>query len=385
MTHHDTDDWDPRDPSILEDQRAAYDRMRGECPVAHSEFLGWSLFRHADASAVAVDHERFRSGTRRLAVPNGMDPPEHTEYRAALRPAFAAEAVERFAARCTEIVNALLDRATREESVEIIADLVNPYAHQAVCAFMGWPVEDWNRVSRWTHGNQEAAFKRDREAGAALAAEFAEYVTAIAEARRSDPGATDLMGTLVRTTIDGRPLNDEEIVSALRTWTAGHGTVAAALGIVIRALAEEVALQERLRAEPLLVDAAIGEILRADGPLVANNRTAAVDVELGDRTIRAGDRVSLMWIAANRDPLAVNDPDEISLERDPAGNLLFGAGIHRCLGEPLARMELRVAVEALLRRTRRFEILGPAQPARHVYPSNGLWALPLRLRAAPGL
>lgn len=381
MTDNPTNDWDPRDPTVLEDQRAAYDRMRDRRPVAHSDFLGWSLFRHADVTAAATDHERFRSATRRTAVPNGMDPPDHTTYRAALQPAFTPEAIGRFAERCAEIAGSLLDRATREESVEIIADLVNPYAHQAVCAFMGWPVEDWNRVSRWTHGNQEAAFKRDREAGAALAAEFAAYVTAILEARRDGSEAIDLMGTLVRTAVDGRALTDEEIVSALRTWTAGHGTVAGALGLVIRALAEDIALQDRVRAEPGLIDAAIDEILRADGPLVSNNRTAAVDVAVGGRTIRAGDRVSLMWIAANRDPEAVDDPDAIDLDRDRSGNLLFGTGIHRCLGEPLARMELRVAVAELLRRTGRFEIIGPAQPARHVYPSNGLWALPLRLRA----
>ena len=111
---------------------------------------------------------------------------------------------------------------------------------------------------------------------------------------------------------------------------------------------------------------------------------ASDDWDPRDPTIRAGDRVSLMWIAANRDPEAIGHPDAIDLEREPSANLLFGTGIHRCLGEPLARMELRIAVAELLRRTGRFEVVGPAQPARHVYPSNGLWALPLRLRAAQG-
>lgn len=374
-----TDDWDPRDETILADQRAAYETLRQTCPVAHSEFLGWSLFRHADASAAAADHARFSSATRRLAVPNGMDPPDHERYRAVLEPHFGPERIAAFSEVCRRIAGALWDRVVREGSAEVIGDFVNPYAHQAICAFMGWPVEDWNRVSRWTHGNQEAAFRRDREAGAALAAEFSEYVTAILRQRRAEDGPTDAMGELARSRVSGRPLSDEEIVSALRTWTAGHGTVAAAIGIVIRALADDADLQARLRDEPQRIDAAVGEILRTDGPLVANNRTAVVDVEIGGRTVRAGERVSLMWIAANRDPDAFADPERIDLDRDPADNLLFGAGIHRCLGEPLARMELRVAVEELLGRTAGFEILGQAQPARHHYPSNGLWALPLRV------
>jgi len=375
-------DWDPRDAAVLADQRAAYDDMRERCPVAHSEFLGWSLFRHADVAEAAADPTRFSSATRRIAVPNGMDDPDHAVYRAALAPYFSAARIEAFAERCGAIASALLEAIVPEGSAEVVGDFVNPYAHQAVCAFMGWPVEHWNRVSRWTHGNQEAAFRRDREAGAALAAEFAGYVTEILDQRRSNPDVSDLMGELASATVEGRPLTNEEIVSALRTWTAGHGTVAGALGIVIHHLAGDPELQDRLRAEPGRIDATIGEILRVDGPLVANNRTAVVDVEMGERTIRAGERVSLMWIAANRDPAAFEPPDAVDLSRDQGDSLLFGTGIHRCLGEPLARMELRVAIQELLVHTSGFALLGSSPPARHVYPSNGLWAIPLRMREA---
>jgi Cytochrome P450 len=249
---------------------------------------------------------------------------------------------------------------------------------------MGWPVEDWNRISGWTHGNQEAAFRQDPEAGAALAREFATYVTEILDARRADGSTDDLMGELIHTTVHDEPLTNEQIVSVLRTWTAGHGTVAAALGIVIRYLAEHADLQDRLRAEPELLDRAIGEILRTDGPLVANNRTAARDVEIGGQAIGAGDRISLMWIAANRDPAIFADADRVDLDRHVADNLLFGAGIHRCLGEPLARLNLRVGVNELLRHTGRFEFAGSEAPTRHVYPSNGLGSLRLRLTPTNG-
>jgi cytochrome P450 len=262
--------------------------------------------------------------------------------------------------------------------VEAIGEFVDPFAHQALCAFMGWPVEDWNRISGWTHGNLEAAFRSDREAGARLAREFAAYVSDILGARRAE-GSSDLMGELVRIAIHDEPLSDEQIVGLLRTWTAGHGTVAAALGIVIRYLAEDLELQTRLRSDPELIEAAVREILRTDGPLVSNTRTTTRDVEIGGQAIRAGERISLMWIAANRDPAAFTDPERVIVDRGADDNLLFGAGIHRCLGETLAVLNVRLAVEELLGQIARFELEASGAPPRSVYPSNGLRALPLRL------
>jgi cytochrome P450 len=166
------------------------------------------------------------------------------------------------------------------------------------------------------------------------------------------------MSELVQVTVHEEPLSDEQIVGLLRTWTAGHGTVAAALGNVVRYLAEDAELQTRLRSEPRLVEAATWEILRMDGPLVSNARTATRDLEIDGQAIGAGERISLMWIAANRDPAAFTDPEHVVLDRGTDGNLLFGAGIHRCLGETLAILNVRVAVEELLRRVARFEPRG---------------------------
>lgn len=374
--------WNPRDTAVLMDQRAAYDEMREQCPVAHSELLGWSLFAQDDVVRAVSDPGTYSSETKRQPIPNGMDPPEHGIYRTPLEPFFSAERMTAFEPRSREIASNLLDPAVERGAIEAIDDFVNPFAHQALCAFMGWPVEDWNRISGWTHGNQEAAFWQDRDAGADLAREFATYVNAMLDERRANTSTDDLMSELLHTTIHDEPLSHEQIVSALRTWTAGHGTVAAALGIVIRYLADHVDLQDRLRAEPTLVDHAIGEILRTDGPLVANNRITTRDVEIGGRTIGSGERISLMWISANRDPAANAQPDRVDLHRDSATNLLFGSGIHRCLGEPLARLNLRVGVSELLRRTARFELAAVEEPARHHYPSNGLSTLPVRLMPA---
>lgn len=375
------DSWDPGEPAVLEDQRRAYDEMRERCPVAHSETLGWSLFAYRDVAAVTGNPVAFSSATRRMAIPNGMDPPEHAAFREPLESYFRPERLAAFEPRSRQIARELLERIAGRSEIEAIGDFVDPFAHQALCAFMGWPVEDWNRISEWTHGNQDAAFRRDREAGSRLAREFASYVTAILQARRADLTARDLMRDLVGVRVHDAELTDEQIVSLLRTWTAGHGTVAAAIGIVVRYLAEHDELQASLRAEPELIVPAIWEILRSDGPLVANNRTTTQAVEIDGQAIAAGERISLMWIAANRDPASFPDPDRVVLDRDQDANLLFGSGIHRCLGEPLALLNLRVGVDELLRSVTRFE-LAPSDPAvRHVYPSNGLTTLPLVLRS----
>lgn len=130
----------------------------------------------------------------------------------------------------------------------------------------------------------------------------------------------------------------------LRNWVAGHGTAADGLSIVLVYLARMPALQERLRCEPEQIPAAIEELLRIDGPLVANRRTTTRSVELRGRTLPTGASLSLMWIAANRDPLAFEQPDTVILERDNSRSLTWGKGIHMCLGAPMARLEIRVAL-----------------------------------------
>ncbi len=371
--------WNPQDPEVLADQRRAYDDMREGCPVAHSDVMGWSLFKHADVTAVTSDPAVFSSATRRLAIQNGMDPPEHTAYRGSLQPFFDADRLVRFEGRSRQIARDLLAELIDTANIEAIGEFVDPFAHQALCAFMGWPVEDWNRISSWTHGNLEAAFRSDREAGARLAAEFSAYVTEILRARRADAESTELMSELVRVKVHDAPLTGEQIVGLLRTWTAGHGTVAAALGIVLRYLAQDVKLQDELRDRPELIETAVWEILRWDGPLVSNNRTTTRDVTIGGQAIAAGERISLMWIAANRDPAAFTEAHQVVADRGTDGNLLFGAGIHRCLGEPLALLNMRVAVEELLAQTVRFEPASSSVPPRNAYPSNGIREMELKL------
>jgi cytochrome P450 len=384
MTNHPTPDWDPRDIAVLGDQRRVYDEMRERCPVAYSHFLDWSLFRHADIVNVLADPETYSSASKRRAVPNGMDPPEHTRYSRALAPYFQPDRMKALEPGCRRIAVDLLEAilARGEAEVDFIPAFAQPFPIKTLCTFLGWPPETWENLRGWTHGNQEVAFSQNREAGAALAREFTGYVMEALRVRREagEHASDDITTSLMGLAIDGAALEDEEIVSLLRNWTAGQGTVAASIGILVYYLAGHADMQQQLRREPALLPAAIDEILRADGPLVANRRSTTREVEIEGRKIGAGEKLSLNWISANRDGRTFDDPDAVRLDRNPADNLLFGAGIHYCLGAPLARLEMRVAMEELLARTTTIELGAADLPRRHIYPSNGFGELPVRLR-----
>jgi cytochrome P450 len=190
----------------------------------------------------------------------------------------------------------------------------------------------------------------------------------------------DATTRLLRERVDGRPLTDAEIIGIVRTGTVGElGSIAAGVGIVLHGLAHDGALQARLRSRPELVPAAAAdEMLRARGPLVANRRVATRAAVLRGQHIGAGDRLTILWPSVNRDERVHTDPDAVRLQRDPATNLLYGAGIHDCPGAPLARLELRLMMEEVLGRTSAIEPAGAAWFAQP--PQGGSERVPLRFR-----
>ncbi len=369
-----TPDWNPRDPEVLADQRRAYDAMRERCPVSHSDAMDWSVFRHADVCAVLDDPDTYSNSSRYHAIPNALNGREHALAREALAPHFSTERMAATEPDCREIARDAIAALRDSGGGDAAALLADPVAIKTMCRFLGWPDATWARVRAWIHGNQRASFARDREAARALAAEYDAIVREHLVAHRAGSGDPDgVTSHLIRIQ------SDDEIVATLRNWIAGHGTVAESIDIVIYHLAHDTALQARLRDAPHLIPAAVDEILRADGPLVSNRRTTTRDVEIGGRKIAAGERLSLMWIAANRDPRAFDEPGEIRIDRDQSGNLLFGAGIHYCLGAPLAQLELRVAIEELLAGTAEVTLASDEEPPREPYPSNGFREMPIRV------
>ena len=384
MTHPAQADWNPASDEVLRDQRAAFDSLRECCPVARSDFLGWSVFRHAYVVRALHDPATFSSVvSSHVSVPNGMDPPTHTAYRRLIEPYFALGRMGASAPACRQIAAAQVASLLGHEHVELMDVLAHPFAVQVQCEFLGWPAPMHEALRLWTRKNHQATLAGDRAAMAIIAREFEGYVDDLLRSRHT-PGTHpehDIAASLRMQEVNGRPLRDDEIASILRNWTVGEvGTIAAAIGILAHYLAEHTALQESLRAQLSLLPTAIEEILRIHGPLVANRRIATSAVELGGRQIGAGERVSLNWIAANRDPAVFSEHDEFRLDRDPATNLLYGAGIHVCPGAPLARMELIVVMEELLGQTEMISLPAGKPPTLAVYPASGFDRVPLQVR-----
>ena len=382
MTEPQEIDWDPRSEPVLKDQIAAYDQMRGRCPVAHSAYGNWSVFRHEDVVRILDDHETFSNVvSTHLSVPNGMDPPEHTPFRAINDRYFTPAAMTAFEPVCRAISRELVAALPRGE-VELMADLAEDFANHIQCAFMGWPDALREPLRLWTEKNRQATLAMDRVAMSAVAMEFDGYIREQLRARRA-AGADapdDNTTRLLAETVDGRPLGDEEIVSLVRNWTVGElGTIAASVGIIAHHLAAHPEVQQQLRDDAASIGRATEEILRMHAPLIANRRRTTKPVTIAGRDIPEGERVMVLWASANRDEAVFGDPDEFRLDRDPADNLLYGRGIHACPGAPLARLELRVLLEELLAGTTWLETVPGKEPENAAYPGSGYAWLLLRI------
>lgn len=377
-------DWDPRSESVQRDQLAAYDDMRERCPVAYSDFLGWSLFRHEDVVDALNSPDVFSNVvSSHHAVPSGMDPPEHTEYRRIVEQYFQPQYMQAFEPECREIAARLVDALLGHDEVEFMGDFAQHFAVEVQCAFLGWPPHMHEPLNHWMLKNHGATFAQDRAALTEIAQEFEGYVDELLQSRRvaGEHAADDITTRLMREQVWGRPLDDDEIVSILRNWTAGEvGTISASVGILAHFLAEQADWQEKLRSDFSLLHRAIDEILRLHGPLVANRRVTTRPVEIGGRKIGAGERISINWIAANRDGRVFQNPTEFQLDRDPEANLLYGTGIHVCPGAPLARLEMLLFMEELLRRTERIAFVQGKPPQPATYPASGYSRLPLRIK-----
>lgn len=379
-------DWNPRASRVLDDQIGAYDTMRRQCPVAWSDYQHWTLFRHQDVMTVLEDHETFSSAvSKHLSVPNGMDPPEHTPYREVIESYFSAEAMAAFEPDCRAIARALVTSLPLNESFDLVDTFSQVFALQIQCAFMGWPNSYHAPLRQWVLDNHQATLAQDREAMARIARQFEEYIHQLLETRRQagDQAPADTTTRLMQETVNGRPMTDKELTSLMRNWTVGElGTISSSVSIVVNYLARTPQLQARLRDNIDELPAAIDEILRMDAPLISNRRVTSREVNIGGRTLPAGERVTILWASANRDEAVFGDPDAFCPRENQKHNLLYGAGAHICPGAPLARMELRVLFEELLAHAE----LTPAPdatPVRAHFPAGGFRQLPIVIARRP--
>lgn len=354
MTAPEKNDWDSRDPAVQRDQLAAYDAMRARCPVAHDDYLGYTLFRHEDVRYALEHPELFSSrvSSRHVAVPSGMDAPEHTAFRAINDKYYTPQRLAGFAPRFRAIIRDLVAALPRGQAVDVMDGFAQRYAMRIQNAFMGWPEALEAPLTAWIEKNRRATLRGDRAEIAAVALEFDHHIRALLQERHDNPRAditTELLHDVVHLPDGDRLMTEAELISLIRNWTVGElSTVSAAAGIIVRFLAAHPAEQARLRADTAAIPAAVEEIMRLEDPLVSNRRITTCPVTVGGRTLPAGSRVTLNWASVNRDEAAFADALAYRPQRDQSANLVYGAGIHACPGAPLARLELRLLMEELL-------------------------------------
>jgi cytochrome P450 len=371
---------------VLADQRGTFDRMRAACPLARSP-RGVALFRHADVVAAAADPATFSSAASAFrAVPNTLDPPEHTAFRAAIDPFFTPERMRTLEPRLRTIAREIMNGLPRGAIVDAVTDIGYPFAVRAQADWLGWQGVEAELLA-WMAQNHAATRSSDRTRMAAVAAAFDEIVAAQVRCRRRLGSAApkDPTTELQQVIVNGRPLPDTDIVSILRNWTAGDlGSMAAALGVVVHFLATHHEVQDALRggsdpADLAVLARAIDEMLRIDDPFLVNRRVTKVATRVAGFELEPGTRIYLNWTSANRDESVFGDPDAYRPEEHAPYNLVYGTGIHVCPGRPLATLELVVAIHTLLSVTSRIELAADAIPVRETYPLGGWRRVPIRL------
>ena len=370
-------DFDHLDKAWVDDPYTIWDRLRVQCPVAHTDRYGgvYLPVRYEDVRAIALDHDNFSS--RQVIVrdfvparggsapPITNDPPRHQNARRALLPAFTPAAVDRLVPRTREICNELIDAIlTRDDSRSDAAlDYAQHVPVRVIALLLGVPDSDGDRFRDWILQQLESGVEASEELEQSLA-EMAEYFGILVAERQRQVAAggelaTDVVGQLLQARYDdGTKFSTTHVVNSLRLLlVAGIDTTWSSIGAALWHLARVPADRARLATEPALIPAAIEEFLRAYAPVTMARRIKN-DTVIGGCQYKAGEMVLLPFPAANRDPGLIADPNKILIDRKENRHAAFGLGIHRCIGSNLARMELKVALEEWLRRIPNFTLDG---------------------------
>lgn len=384
-----TSEWDPLSAENLADPTAVQREMRGKCPVAWTDQFGgaWAAFKWEDIEQVANDPETFCAKEAFVVpdmtggvfpwLPVQSDPPLHTHYRDLVSTFFRGSRIATFEPELVRIANECIDSFIDKGHADVAAELNYPVASSALAMLMGLPPEEGRNFIKWHVGMVGANASGDQEALGSTFMEILGYVSAWMEKRKAEP-TDDLMSALVTAEIDGRPLTNEEILgNFILLVVGGFETTADATSTTLQYLSTDRAMCDRLRDDPKLITKAVGEFARFSAPTQATARTATRDVTLGGREIKKGERVLQMWASGSRDEDVFPNPDVCDIDRPGTAKLTsFGAGNHRCLGEGLARIEMRAILGTWLNRIDTFEVDGT--PERGTWPTQGWHHMPMK-------
>lgn len=407
--------FDLNDPAVIANPYPYYARLRETAPVYHSVDPDlWLLSRHADVAAAVRDADRFSSD---LGIASGFndnpfnpgisfpswlatvlgrvlpirtlltsDPPEHTQLRRKVSRAFTPRRIAAWEPRIREVAERLVDDMavkSGQKPIDLVDDLASPLPTMIIAEMMGIPVDHRDDFKRWSDNLVNGLLtggSRTKLLTSAVAISW--FFARTVRQRRRAPG-DDLVSLLIAQHDDAGGLGLAELIKfCVLLLVAGNETTTNLIANAMLALLDRPDLWQQIVSDPALAAAAaVEETLRFDGPGQGLLRIATADVTIGGVTIPAGARVLPLIGSANRDPHRWNDPDKFRLDRKANEHLAFGSGIHFCIGNALARIEARVAIEVLARRLPHIARTG--SPARVASPVlRGLRSLPVVVESA---
>jgi cytochrome P450 len=375
-------------PQFFSDPYSFYDELRAVDPVYWSTTLNaWVVTGYEPAETILKAPKAFSSAGRMAAVLDTLpaeqrsqfdviyshfsgglirsDPPDHTRLRGLISKVFTPRAVENLRKRVEQLVSELLEAIAKKQRVDLIAGFAYPLPAIVICELLGVPIEDRDRVQRWTQDigaivggvlplHQAAQLMQN------ALIEVRSYFTSLIETRRHQPQG-DLLSLLVTAREQQDRLSVEELLStAENLLTAGHETTTNLLGSGTWLLLSHPDQLELLQRQPALLGNAIEEMLRCESPIQRQTRVVNHDMEFAGKRMRKDQLVFVMLGAANRDPAVYAEPACFNIQRTDLRHLAFGTGAHFCIGAPLARLEASIAFRTLLQRFLSVRLADPA-------------------------
>ena len=386
---------DPRDPGFFNDPYPAYAAIRKASPAFFWEDYGfWCFARFADVSALLRDRRFGRKAVEsepRDVKPHlepfdalerhsmlELEPPEHTRLRNLVNRAFVSRGIERLGPQIESLAHERIDAFASRRAADLVAEFASPIPVAVIADLLGVPRDRGRELTDWSHRmvamHQFGVTRAVEDRAAEAARAFADYVRGFVCARRGDLG-DDLISQLLIAESDGGQLSEEELVATvILLLNAGHEATVQAIGNGVKTMLEQGVDARVAFAGESATLATVEELLRLDPPLHLFVRYALEEVEFAGVRLRRNDKIGLLLGAANRDPARFPDPDVFDPARTPNAHLSLGAGIHFCVGAPLARLELAVTLPILFARLKGLRLAGTSR-YRDAFHFHGLEVL----------
>jgi cytochrome P450 len=399
------DDMDVSDPKLYQDDVwwPYFARLRREAPIHYcrQSLYGpyWSVTKYKDIMQVEVNHQVYSSASelggiavedqpKDLKRPSfiSMDPPKHDEQRMAVSPVVAPVNLANMEGLIRERTARVLDSLPRGEVFDWVNLVSIELTTMMLATLFDYPWESRRQLTYWSDvaianvRSPEAPVHSEEEKFAELS-NMAQSLGKLFDERAKQPPKFDLLSMLAHGEATKNMPFREFMGTLSLLIVGGNDTTRNSMTGGLMALNEHPGEYQKLRDDPSLIPGMVSEIIRYVTPVIHMRRTAKQDVELGGKEIRKGDKVVMWYVSGNRDPEAIENPDAFIIDRQrPRQHLSFGFGIHRCVGNRLAELQLRILWEEIVQRYRVIEVMGPA---RRTYSNfiHGIRSLPVRIPA----